>query len=113
MGAVTGTPVVAVVDGFMRHDVGGDGGNGAWLMGIDHVNYYYAHFSHYEGDARHREGRRRDRVRGDDRQCDRSAPALRGAPGRRPAGRPVRHAAHAVHRRSAARTTDDEHLAPQ
>jgi murein DD-endopeptidase MepM/ murein hydrolase activator NlpD len=52
MGAVTGTPVVAVVDGFMRHDTGGDGGNGAWLMGVDNVSYYYAHFSRYEGDAR-------------------------------------------------------------
>ena len=46
------TPVVAVVAGFMRHDVGGDGGNGAWLTGVDGVSYYYAHFSHYEGDAR-------------------------------------------------------------
>jgi murein DD-endopeptidase MepM/ murein hydrolase activator NlpD len=49
MGALTGTPVVAVAPGFMRHDVGGDGGNGAWLTGIDNVSYYYAHFSRYEG----------------------------------------------------------------
>jgi murein DD-endopeptidase MepM/ murein hydrolase activator NlpD len=52
MGALTGTPVVAVVDGFLRHDVGGGGGNGAWLTGLDHMSYYYAHFSKYEGDDR-------------------------------------------------------------
>jgi murein DD-endopeptidase MepM/ murein hydrolase activator NlpD len=52
MAALPETPVVAVVAGFMRHDVGGDGGNGAWLVGVDHVSYYYAHFSHYEGDDR-------------------------------------------------------------
>jgi murein DD-endopeptidase MepM/ murein hydrolase activator NlpD len=51
MGALTGTPVVAVVGGFLRHDVGGLGGNGAWLTGLDHVSYYYAHFSKYEGDG--------------------------------------------------------------
>ena len=52
MPAVTDTPVVAVVDGVMRHDVGGAGGNGAWLTGVDGNSYYYAHFSHYEGDER-------------------------------------------------------------
>ncbi len=52
MGALTDTPVVAVTAGFMRHDTGGDGGNGAWLVGTDKVSYYYAHFSHYEGDDR-------------------------------------------------------------
>jgi murein DD-endopeptidase MepM/ murein hydrolase activator NlpD len=52
MSALPETPVVAVVAGVMRHDVGGDGGNGAWLVGIDHVAYYYAHFSHYEGEGR-------------------------------------------------------------
>ena len=36
----------------MRHDVGGDGGNGAWLTGLDDYSYYYAHFSRYEGDDR-------------------------------------------------------------
>jgi murein DD-endopeptidase MepM/ murein hydrolase activator NlpD len=51
MGALTGTPVVAVVSGFVRHDVGGAGGNGAWLAGVDKVAYYYAHFSKYEGDG--------------------------------------------------------------
>jgi murein DD-endopeptidase MepM/ murein hydrolase activator NlpD len=51
MPAVEGTPVVAVVDGFLRHDVGGAGGNGAWLIGTDQVAYYYAHFSRYEGDG--------------------------------------------------------------
>ncbi len=51
MGALTATPVVAVVGGFVHHDVGGDGGNGAWLAGFDKVSYYYAHFSKYEGDG--------------------------------------------------------------
>jgi murein DD-endopeptidase MepM/ murein hydrolase activator NlpD len=49
MGALTGTPVVAVVDGIVRQDPGGDGGNGAWLTGVDKMSYYYAHFSKYEG----------------------------------------------------------------
>ena len=49
MAALTDTPVVAVANGFMRHDVGGAGGNGAWLTGVDGFSYYYAHFSHYEG----------------------------------------------------------------
>jgi murein DD-endopeptidase MepM/ murein hydrolase activator NlpD len=51
MGALTGTPVVAVVGGLVRHDPGGDGGNGAWLTGLDGDSYYYAHFSKYEGDG--------------------------------------------------------------
>jgi murein DD-endopeptidase MepM/ murein hydrolase activator NlpD len=51
MSAVEGTPVVAVVAGLLVHDVGGDGGNGAWLAGFDGVAYYYAHFSRYEGDG--------------------------------------------------------------
>ena len=51
MGALTGTPVVAVVAGLVRHDVGELGGNGAWLTGIDKVSYYYAHFSKYEGEG--------------------------------------------------------------
>jgi murein DD-endopeptidase MepM/ murein hydrolase activator NlpD len=49
MSATTDTPVVAVVSGLVRHDVGGAGGNGAWLSGSDDVSYYYAHFSRYEG----------------------------------------------------------------
>jgi murein DD-endopeptidase MepM/ murein hydrolase activator NlpD len=52
MPAVTDTPVVAVVDGIMRHDDGGAGGHGAWLTGTDGLSYYYAHFSHYEGEGR-------------------------------------------------------------
>ena len=47
MAAVPETPVVAVADGVWRHDVGGAGGNGVWLTGLDNVSYYYAHFSHY------------------------------------------------------------------
>ena len=47
MGALPETPVVAVADGIWRHDVGGAGGNGAWLTGLDNVSYYYAHFSRY------------------------------------------------------------------
>ena len=49
MPALTDTPVVAVVNGFMRHDDGGAGGHGAWLTGVDGFSYYYAHFTHYEG----------------------------------------------------------------
>jgi murein DD-endopeptidase MepM/ murein hydrolase activator NlpD len=47
MGALPETPVVAVADGIWRHDVGGAGGNGVWLTGLDNVSYYYAHFSKY------------------------------------------------------------------
>jgi murein DD-endopeptidase MepM/ murein hydrolase activator NlpD len=47
MAALPETPVVAVTDGIWRHDVGGDGGNGVWLTGLDGFSYYYAHFSHY------------------------------------------------------------------
>ena len=47
MAALPDTPVVAVADGIWRHDVGGAGGNGAWLTGLDNVSYYYAHFSKY------------------------------------------------------------------
>jgi murein DD-endopeptidase MepM/ murein hydrolase activator NlpD len=47
MGALPETPVVAVADGIWRHDVGGAGGNGVWLTGLDNVSYYYAHFSRY------------------------------------------------------------------
>jgi murein DD-endopeptidase MepM/ murein hydrolase activator NlpD len=52
MGALTGTPVVAVAPGFMRQDVSEGGGNGAWLAGLDGYSYYYAHFSKYEGESR-------------------------------------------------------------
>src|SRR5262249_12269286 len=34
MAALPETPVVAVADGVWRHDVGGAGGNGAWLTGF-------------------------------------------------------------------------------
>ena len=47
MAAIPETPVVAVADGIWRHDVGGAGGNGAWLTGFDNVSYYYGHFSKY------------------------------------------------------------------
>ena len=40
--AATDTPVVAVVHGVLGHDVGGAGGNGAWLAGSDDVAYFYA-----------------------------------------------------------------------
>ena len=77
MGALTGTPVVAVATGFMRHDIGGAGGNGAWLTGLDNFSYYYAHFSRYEGEDRIVHRGRRHRLRRHDRQRDRAAPALR------------------------------------
>ena len=34
-----------------RHDVGGVGGNAAWLTGLDNNSYYYADFSRYEGEG--------------------------------------------------------------
>jgi murein DD-endopeptidase MepM/ murein hydrolase activator NlpD len=49
MTAAAGVAVVALVGGAVRHDVGGAGGNAAWLAGTDGVSYYYAHFSRYEG----------------------------------------------------------------
>jgi murein DD-endopeptidase MepM/ murein hydrolase activator NlpD len=51
LSALEGTPVVAVVPGIVTHDIGGLGGNGAWLVGFDGVAYYYAHFVRYEGDG--------------------------------------------------------------
>ena len=56
MPAVTDTPVVAVVAGVMRHDVGGAGGNGAWLTGVDGNSYYYADFSALRGRGSDRRG---------------------------------------------------------
>jgi murein DD-endopeptidase MepM/ murein hydrolase activator NlpD len=52
MAAAAGVPVVALVAGIVRHDVGGAGGNAVWLAGSDDVSYYYAHFSRYEGAER-------------------------------------------------------------
>jgi murein DD-endopeptidase MepM/ murein hydrolase activator NlpD len=52
MPALAETPVVAVTAGLMRHDLSPRGGNGAWLVGLDGVGYYYAHFSRYEGGER-------------------------------------------------------------
>jgi murein DD-endopeptidase MepM/ murein hydrolase activator NlpD len=52
LATASGTPVLAVVDGLVRHEVGGAGGNAAWLVGTDQVSYYYAHFSRYEGGDR-------------------------------------------------------------
>jgi murein DD-endopeptidase MepM/ murein hydrolase activator NlpD len=52
MFAAMGTPVVAVVDGVIRHDLDDLGGVGVWLEGTDGVGYYYAHLSAWEGDAR-------------------------------------------------------------
>lgn len=42
--AVSGTPVIAVVDGTIwKTSVGGTGGTAVWLMGDDGVRYYYGH----------------------------------------------------------------------
>jgi peptidoglycan LD-endopeptidase LytH len=46
------TPLVAVVDGAVLHDVDDLGGVGVWLVGDDGVSYYYAHLSRWEGEAR-------------------------------------------------------------
>jgi murein DD-endopeptidase MepM/ murein hydrolase activator NlpD len=50
--ALWGTPLVAVVDGVIRHDVDDLGGVGVWLDGTDGVSYYYAHLSRWEGENR-------------------------------------------------------------
>jgi murein DD-endopeptidase MepM/ murein hydrolase activator NlpD len=52
MFASMGTPLVAVIDGVIRHDLDDLGGVGVWLDGTDGVSYYYAHLSAWEGDAR-------------------------------------------------------------
>jgi len=52
MFAAWGTPVVAVVDGVLRHDLDDLGGIGIWLDGADGVSYYYAHLSAWEGSPR-------------------------------------------------------------
>jgi len=52
MFATTGTPLVAVVNGVIRHDLDDLGGIGVWLDGSDGVSYYYAHLSRWEGDDR-------------------------------------------------------------
>ena len=52
MFAAWGTPLVAVIDGVVRHDLDDLGGVGVWLDGDDGVSYYYAHLSRWEGDPR-------------------------------------------------------------
>ena len=52
MFAAWDTPLVAVVDGAVRHDVDDLGGVGVWLVGDDGVSYYYAHLSRWEGEDR-------------------------------------------------------------
>ena len=52
MEAVLETPVVAVVDGNLVHDVSPAGGFGALLTDEGGDTYYYAHFSRYEGRPR-------------------------------------------------------------
>ena len=52
MGALLGTPLVAVVDGTMTHDESPAGGHGIWLEDAAGDTYYYAHLARYEGDAR-------------------------------------------------------------
>ena len=49
MFAAYGTWAVAVVDGTIRWETGGLGGNAVWLDGDDGVSYYYAHLSKFEG----------------------------------------------------------------
>ena len=52
MPALEGTPVVAVVDGVVTQGQSENGGIDAWLMGVDDVGYYYAHFTRHEGPTR-------------------------------------------------------------
>ena len=99
MGALTGTPVVAVGPAFMRHDVGGDGGNGVWLTGLDGYSYYYAHFSRYEGDDRLVNAGDVIGYVGMTGNATGTAPALRDPSrqaGRESTGRPVRDAVPAL-----------------
>lgn len=50
--ALAGIPLLAVVDGYVRHEVSELGGTGIWLEGHDQVTYYYAHLSRWEGGER-------------------------------------------------------------
>jgi murein DD-endopeptidase MepM/ murein hydrolase activator NlpD len=52
MFASIGTPDVAVVDGYLRYNIGGLGGIGVVLEGDDGNSYYYAHLSRIEGPER-------------------------------------------------------------
>ena len=82
MAALTDTPVVAVADGFMRHDVGGAGGNGAWLTGARRLLLLLRALLPLRGRGRTRRRGRRHRLRRHDRQRDRAAPPLRDPPGK-------------------------------
>lgn len=52
MMAAAGTPLVAVVAGFVRMKTDPLGGNVASLNGVDGTRYYYAHLSAWEGGDR-------------------------------------------------------------
>ncbi len=52
MMAAAGTPLVAVVAGFVRMKTDPLGGNVASLNGVDGTRYYYAHLSSWEGGNR-------------------------------------------------------------
>ncbi len=52
MMAASGTPLVAVVAGFVRMKTDPLGGNVASLNGVDGTRYYYAHLSSWEGGDR-------------------------------------------------------------
>ena len=50
--AAYGAPDVAVIDGYVEHNMDTLGGVGINLHGADGVVYYYAHLSRYEGPDR-------------------------------------------------------------
>ena len=89
MAALTGTPVVAVATGFMRHDIGGAGGNGAWLTGLDNVSVLLRALLEVRGRRTHRHRGRGHRIRRD-RPATRPARtstsrSIPGKPGENPA----------------------------
>src|SRR5262249_44792073 len=47
-----GTPLVAVVSGYVFFKTNSLGGNVIWLTGVDGNKYYYAHLSRWEGESR-------------------------------------------------------------
>lgn len=52
MMASTGTPLVAVVAGYVQFKTNRLGGNAVWLSGDNGNKYYYAHLSAWEGSSR-------------------------------------------------------------
>ena len=87
--APTGTPLQAVVSGFVEHHATLLGGVTLSLLGDNGNRYYYAHLSAYEGAAGRVEQASGHRLRRRHRERDRcSASALRDPPEPRCPGEP-------------------------